>query len=481
MTVTVLQRFALNFWTMTSSKLLYRLVSIGVAMYLARALGAGVLGAYATVMNILTLYIAFADLGVTNLVIKDVSRNRALAASYLDNFFLMQLFVGIGLVVLIMMTGVLSGYERLWLVALAIGSIGPLFSGLSNAYEALMNAHELFYPFAVIEFICMLAFLAGNVTVVVMGEGLVALVAVTSVTSMLRFLLGAAWANKLGMRVRRTFSGTAARALLAAGLPFLLINGTHFAIQRMDVLYLSWTLTDDRIGIYAASSRLLYASLFLFAAIGAMLYPMFSRLLHDGDRRVSGLYARGTLVLFIASALMAQLFITLAPSIIHLLYGDAFAESVVVLRILAVFLPLFGLGLLASNVLMVSNAVWKAAAASGIALLVGVLLCYPFILAWNISGAALTVLVAEAVAATLFVILAQRELRLTLRWRKLFSAVIAVVAAPTGLALAGLSQDLPLAILSFALSVVLILLFRVVSPAELRELYALVRGRRQLA
>lgn len=481
MTVPVLQRFALNFWTMTSSKLLYRLVSIGVAMYLARALGAGVLGAYATVMNILTLYIAFADLGVTNLVIKDVSRNRALAASYLDNFFLLQLFVGVGLIGLIMMTGVLSGYERLWLLALAIGSIGPLFSGLSNAYEALMNAHELFYPFAVIEFICMLAFLAGNVTVVLMGEGLVALVAVTSMTSMLRFLLGAAWANKLGMRVRRAFSVTAVRALLAAGLPFLLINGTHFAIQRMDVLYLSWTLTDDRIGIYAASSRLLYASLFLLAAVGAMLYPMFSRLLHEGDGRVGGLYARGTLVIFIASALMAQLFITLAPSIIHLLYGDAFAESVVVLRILAVFLPLFGIGLLASNVLMVSNAVWKAAAASGIALLVGVLLCYPFILAWNISGAALAVLVAEAVAATLFIIRAQRELRLTLHWRKLFLAAIAVVAAPAGLALAGIAQDLPLAILSFALSVFLILLFRVVSPADLRELFALVRGRRQLA
>ena len=69
MTAPALQRFALNFWTLTTSKVLYRIVSIGVAMYLARALGAGVLGAYATVMNILTLYLAFADLGVTNLVI----------------------------------------------------------------------------------------------------------------------------------------------------------------------------------------------------------------------------------------------------------------------------------------------------------------------------------------------------------------------------------------------------------------------------
>ena len=51
-------------------------------------------------MNVLTLFLAFADLGVMNLVIKDVSRDRSLAFTYLDNFFALQFFVGLVLIVL---------------------------------------------------------------------------------------------------------------------------------------------------------------------------------------------------------------------------------------------------------------------------------------------------------------------------------------------------------------------------------------------
>src|SRR5512145_1913166 len=109
MAAPVFQRFALNFWTLTVSRILYRAVSILVVSYLARALGAGVLGEYATVLNVLTLYLAFADLGVTNLVIRDVSRDSTLSEGYLDNFFALQLFVGLALVLLIVGTGWVSG------------------------------------------------------------------------------------------------------------------------------------------------------------------------------------------------------------------------------------------------------------------------------------------------------------------------------------------------------------------------------------
>lgn len=478
MTAPALQRFALNFWTLTTSKVLYRLVSIGVAMYLARVLGAGELGAYAAVMNVLTLYLAFADLGVTNLVIRDVSRDRTLAGSYLDNFFTLQLLVGTALVGLILITGTLSGYERLWLVALAVGAAGPFFSGLSNAYEALMNGHELFYPFAVIEFACMLAFLAGNLSVVLAGGGLVALVAVTSAASLLRFVLGAAWARRFGLRVRRGFDRVAVRAMLVAGLPFLLINGAHFAIQRMDILFLSWTVADERTGMYAAASRLVFASLFLLSAVGAMLYPVFSRLLETDRARARDLYRRGTLYLAIVAGLMAQLAITLAPTIIHLLYGEEYHESARVLQLLALFLPLFGLGLLASNVLMVSGSVWNAVWASVTALIAGVLMSLPFIHAWEIVGAAMAVLGAEAVAAVLYIVWAQRCLGLGLPWRRLAAAGISILLPPLLLLAAGLAAGPPLAALSLLLGLGLLALTRALELADVRELVALLRGRR---
>ena len=477
MTAPVLQRFALNFWTLTVSKVLYRLVSIGVAMYLARTLGAAVLGDYAVVMNVLTLYLAFADLGVTNLVIKDVSQNRDLTASYLDNFFVLQFLVGLLLVGLIMLTGFLSGYEQLLLIALAIGSVGPFFSGLSNAYQALMNAHELFFPFAIIEVVCMLLFLFGNVAVVLAGEGLLALIAVTSLVSIAKYVLGAAWAKRFAMRVRLGFEWHTVRALLTAGLPFLLINGMHFAIQRMDVLFLKGLVDAERVGMYAAASRLIFASLFLLSAVGALLYPVFSRLLVEDSRRAAAAYARGTVYVYLLSVIMAQLFITFAPSIITILYGSAYAEAAYVLQLLSLFVPLFGLGLLASNVLMVSGAVWRAVWASIAAMLIGIAVSPFAIGAWEIRGAAIAVLLAEAIAAVLYIVFMYRSLGMSLPWMRLIGGSAAVALPLLLLRLAGLPMEPVSGIASFVCSVSLLFVLRVLSMKDVREIRGLLLTR----
>ncbi|MCB2204450.1 flippase [bacterium] len=477
MNAPVLQRFSLNFWTLTVSKVLYRLVSIGVTIYLARELGAAILGGYTVVMGILTLYLAFADLGVTNLVIKDVSRNRTLSVDYLDNFFVLQAIVGALLVVLIMLTGWFSGYEQLILVALAIGSVGPFFSGLSNAYQALMNAHELFYPFAMIEVACMLIFLAGNVIVVLTGGGLLALVVVTSVVSVAKFVLGAAWAKRFAMRVRLRFNWDSIRKLLVAGLPFLLINGTHFAIQRMDVLFLSWTVSDERVGMYGLSSRLIFASLFLLASVGALLYPVFSRLLAENGARALALYRRGTVYVFLLSAIMAQLFFTLAPTIIHVLYGDAFVETVGILQLLALFIPLFGIGLLASNVLMVSGAVWRAVWASIVALAIGAAVSLPAIAMWEIRGAAIAVLIAESIAALLYIVFTRQSLQMMLPLRRLLTGTLAVLLPPLLLSLGGRGEGPIAAAASLLLAVLLLFLTRTLTMQDVRELRALLLKR----
>jgi len=479
MTAPALQRFALNFWTLTVSKVLYRMVSVGVAIYLARSLGAGTLGAYATVMNVLTLYLAFADLGVTNLVIRDVSRNRQLSTSYLDNFFALQFLVGLVLIAFIMMTGALSGYEKLLLFALAIGSMGPFFSGLSNAYQALMNAHELFYPFAVIEIVCMLVFLVGNVFVVILGEGLIALVAVTSLVSLVKFALGAIWAIRFRMRVRWSWNGGTIRSMLRAGLPFLLINGTHYAIQRMDVLFLSWTVSEDRVGMYAAASRLIFASLFLVASVGAMLYPVFSRLLSEDAERAEDIYARGTVYMFIAGAMTAMLFYYLAPLLTLTLYGEAFRESATILQMLSLFIPLFSFGLLASNVLMVSTSVWKAVLASVVALCIGVAISPWCIATWEIQGAAVAILIAEAVATVLYIAFTRRELRMRLPWGRITRCIIAMMLPMALLHQFDVSTGWIAALAAFISVSALLLILRVMTFTELRSLVVLAGiGRR---
>ncbi|MCZ7558266.1 MAG: flippase [Bacteroidia bacterium] len=478
MAAPTVQRFALNFWTLTVSRILYRAVSVGVAMYLARSLGAAVLGEYATVLNVLTLYLAFADLGVTNLVIRDVSRDTSLSADYLDNFFGLQLLVGVALVFLILGTGWISGYSELLIIALFIGSFGPLFSGLSNAYQGLMNAQQLFYPFAVIEIVCMLVFLAGNVLVVLLGGALLELVAVTSVVSLVKYALGAMWARRFGMRVRRRWDAELIRGMMTAGLPFLLINGAHFAIQRMDVLFLSWTVSEDRVGMYAAASRLIFASLFLVSSVGAMLYPQFSKALQEHRERAAELYARSTVYLTIAGGVTGLLFWQLAPHITAILYGEAFAESARILQILGLFIPLFSLGLAASNVLMVSDAVRHAVYASVIGLLAGAAASPYLIALYEIQGAAYAVLIAEAVAAVLYIGYTRRQLGFALPWRKLAAAALSCALPPMLLSLAGGETGWLQAGAGIAACMLLLFATRVLTRTDVKHVAALAGFRR---
>ncbi len=401
------RRFSRNVRWLTASSILYRVVSVLLAMYIARRLGAGILGQYAAVTNIITLYLSFADLGITNLVIRDVSRDRGRTQEVLDTFFGVQLASALVLAVAALATGMLAGYGSEAQIALAVGAAGLVASALATVYNALLSAHERIYPFAAIELVCLVVFTAGNVLVVVTGSGLVALVAVTTVVALVKVLLGAVWAARHGIAVRGWPAWRTAGALLAAGLPFLLINGAHYAVQRLDVVLLSAMRGDERTGVYAASSRLVFASLFFVSAVGTALYPVFSRLLAGARERAREVYERGTVVLVAAGAAAALVFRQVAAEVIPLLYGAGYDDAVPVLRLLALYIPLFAWGLLASNVLMTGGRAWHAVAVSVFALAV-MLVATPLLVgAFELRGAALAVVLAE-MAATAGYVLAAR-------------------------------------------------------------------------
>lgn len=401
------RRFSRNVRWLTASSILYRIVSVLLAMYIARRLGAGILGQYAAVTNIITLYLSFADLGITNLVIRDVSRDRGRTQEVLDTFFGVQLASALVLAAAALATGMLAGYGSEAQIALAVGAAGLVASALATVYNALLSAHERIYPFAAIELVCLVVFTAGNVLVVVTGSGLVALVAVTTVVALVKVLLGAAWAARHGIAVRGWPAWRTAGGLLAAGLPFLLINGAHYAVQRLDVVLLSAMRGDERTGVYAASSRLVFASLFFVSAVGTALYPVFSRLLAGARDRAREVYERGTVVLVAAGAAAALVFRQVAAELIPLLYGPGYDDAVPVLRLLALYIPLFAWGLLASNVLMTGGRAWHAVAVSIVALAV-MLVATPLLVgAFELRGAALAVVLAE-MAATAGYVLAAR-------------------------------------------------------------------------
>ncbi|NOY07070.1 MAG: flippase [Chlorobi bacterium] len=455
--------------------MLYRFVGIWVSIYLARGLGAEILGGYAVVMNIIGIFMAFTDLGVTNFVIKEVSQDESRAQIYLDNFFALQLVAGIIIVGLIVFTGEASGYPGIFLVALVIGSIGPFFSGLANTYNTILSAKSILYPFAVIEIVCMLVYAVSVTVVIILHQGIVALVAASSLIAIVKYTLGKMWASRFQTKVRWRPDPAVMKRLVWMGFPFLLLNGAHFAMQRLDVIILSWLVSSNiEVGYYAAASRLIVSSLFFIGASGTLLYPMMGTLIKADKEKARLLYRKASLYLAVFSAFVAVAFYVMAPLIVRILYGDGYDQSVFVLRLLCWFIPLNALGLMGSTILMVGGNVWRVVWANVIALVAMISAEFVLIPVMGIQGAAVGLVGAELIPLVVYTIEVVRIFGFHLPLAKIAGVVLATVLAIALHTFGGMSQEWSAIVYPLAVMILVVIVGRIITMEDVRRISAMV-------
>src|SRR5205823_2347271 len=101
---------------------------------------------------------------------------------------------------------------------------------------------------------------------------------------------------------------------------------------RMDQMLVATALDEVALGLYGAALALSQATPTLANSIGLVAYP---RACAEPDRsgraEIIGVYLRLTVLLMLSSTVVLWM---LAPWIVTLLYGDAFAPAVPVLRVL---------------------------------------------------------------------------------------------------------------------------------------------------
>jgi len=121
--------------------------------------------------------------------------------------------------------------------------------------------------------------------------------------------------------------------LLREAAPILMATALFPIFAQADVLVIAHFLGPHDVGIYAAATRLLPQLLFLGHILAAAFFPaIIAR--HDAAaadyRQYTLKVARAIVALSLSASISVAL---LAPIIIHLLYGEAFAASVPVLQI----------------------------------------------------------------------------------------------------------------------------------------------------
>lgn len=213
-------------------------------------------------------------------------------------------------------------------------------------------------------------------------------------------------------RCRLVDPRTVFRRLAGQGLPFFALAVLSLIHFKVDSLMLGFLRTYALVATYEAAYRLLEASRFVVLPLTMILFPHLSTLAARREwRPFRTLLSRTLVTSCLAGAVLTVVTVLLAGVLIPLVYGDKYVDSILVLRILYLCVPVLYVTTVSMTAAGALHLERRTVVAQVVGLALNVTLNAVAIPVWGATGAAVTTLVSETVVCVWVTRLTLRGLR----------------------------------------------------------------------
>ncbi len=397
-----LPSLTLNVIFVFASELVARLMAALVLVFVSRYLGPQATGIYSLGTTFLVLGGRFAAWGLEQILIRDIALDRRRVGRYAFNFLWLRFVFSIGIssafTALVLWVLPYSAESRWPLVILLWGLIPE---NLTDICRAIFLAVEQGRYVLLINGL-LLGFKVGGVILVILnGSSVFGIAWAVSVGGVLGSLcaLALVWqhTNLRWQKPDVLFSKWAVRE----GVPFWAINLANTLDSQIDILLLSWFVTEAELGQYGAGLGVLLALSVLPATFRLAFFPRIMQVFTYDQTRLGKLYEL-SLKHLIALALPISVGLFLVSNqVILLVYHDQFIGSANVLRILSLTLIFILPGDINSRLLIASRNQKQSAVYTLAGFLINITLGIVLVPRIGIAGAALARLASNATVAAM--------------------------------------------------------------------------------
>lgn len=268
-----LVRIIANTGWLFGDRVLRLAIGLGVVIWLARYLGPDAFGLINYAMAFVALFAAIANLGLHEVVVRQVVRSPKDSGEILGTAFVMQLVAGAlaGTVIVAVTLLIHDDAQTRMLVAI----LAPLLTLRAGAIVKAWFESRLESKYVVlVEQVAFLTMAASQVILILAQAPLYAFVLVLVVEALLAslgLLLVHAWksAGLNAWRVRVTRAGW----LLKQSWPLILSSLAIMVYMRIDQVMLGQMVGNQAVGVYSAAVRISEVWYFIPLAIIASIYP----------------------------------------------------------------------------------------------------------------------------------------------------------------------------------------------------------------
>ncbi len=401
-------------------------LSFLLSVLIGRGLGREALGIYASAQAWVFPLALLAEFGLGTWMTREIAREPQQAEHHLRATMALRLALGFALTGVLFLAAPLIAADPRLIAGLQISAPFILILPFFGAFTAIFRAQQRMESIPLLNLGMLIAQVILTLGVVLVGGDVMAALVVNTLTSAGQ--LAAAWwvyrsakwkvqsaKDKDTQTVDDVKDGATSAdplstfhlalstsSLLRAAWPFALA-GILAAIQtRSGTILLEQLTSSAQVGYYAAATRFVEAGRMIPNALFGALFPALTMLAQQPDQMRQSL-RRMLLGLTLFGSSLGAITMLVAPLIIRLTYGDDFTPAIPVLQV-----TMWGLlpSLLRGGLTLYAYAIGREQITNSVMVLTIItqmILIPPLIGAYDVSGAALALLMSDAVGCALLV------------------------------------------------------------------------------
>lgn len=377
---------------LTLALVLQKIISFTYFTLLARNLDPAQLGKYYLAISFTTIFAIIIDLGLINLLTREVAKKQDKASFYLGNILSIKIPLSLLALGGVFLFSYILNYPLLTRQLIYIASICMILDSFTTTFYSISRGlHNLKFE-SIGSVVFQILVMTFGLTALYQGFSLKYIITALVIASIFNFTYSL-WVinSKLRVKVKLLFDKVFIKKFFLLAIPF----GAFAIFQRiythLDTVFLSVLAGETQVGLYQISFKIIFALQFLPLAFIASLYPAMSHYWHSNLEQLKISFQRAINYLLIISVPITFGVLVLAHKIV-LIFREGYTEATLPLQIAIISLVFIFLNFPIGSLLNACDRQKRNTLNMFIALIASIVLNLILIPTYQAAGAAFTVM-----------------------------------------------------------------------------------------
>lgn len=328
-----------------------RIIGFFYTIFLARNLGVLDFGIFSVGLAYFSIISSLADFGFNRFLIKEVAQEKGRTWELFWNLVMFRLTLICCFFAIFSLVLYIFDQDKLRVSIILLSFLAVLPQVIAVTFDGIFIALKKLQFSAIPAFISSLSTVL--VGLILVSKGLAVFGAVTALilgqiilALSLIFLLY----KTTGIKLAEVKLAVIKKAVLGS-MPYGILSVLGLLYFRIDTIMLSYMKGNFETGIYSAGYKFLESLVFIPNALSFALFPRFVNLHINNPSKLKDVLFKSIKIIFLLGALIMFAYLLILPSIINF-FLPSFKDSVTVIKILSITIPLMFVHVSASAVLL---------------------------------------------------------------------------------------------------------------------------------